>query len=76
MRIEARYDGVDKNGHHILHDVTGDITRDHAFLNGSHSNFPDNIKPGSRVRFYASLHHRGPKPARLSDVRECQVLSE
>ncbi len=75
MRIEARYDGKDKNGHHMLHDVTDDIIRDHLYLNGGRANFPDGIKPGTRVRFYASLHHRGPKPARLSDVREVQVIA-
>jgi len=35
MLIEGRYDGKDCHGHYVLHDITGDIIRDHLYLNGN-----------------------------------------
>jgi hypothetical protein len=41
------------------------------------SNFPgDQIKHGSRVRFFCSKFSRGPKPARYTDVRQVEIISE
>ena len=75
LKLEAIYEGQDKHGNHILSDVKGDMKRSHAYLNGSHANFPEGIKTGSRIKFFACLFPRM-GGARLSDCREVQVISE
>jgi hypothetical protein len=75
MRIEAVYQGRDKHGHFMFQDVTGDIERSHLYLNGEFSNFPEEIPPRSRVRFFVSPHFRGPKPTKYTDAREVQVIA-
>ena len=79
LRIIATYDGIDPNGNIILHEVTirgdrrTDIKKDHAWLNGAHANWPENVAVGARVRFYASpLHRRG--GAKITDVRQLEVI--
>jgi hypothetical protein len=79
LRITATYEGVDQHGHYMLKDVTGDLTRDHVWLNGERSNFPgpeypDGIREGSRIRFFACLFPRM-GGARLTDVRQLEVLA-
>jgi hypothetical protein len=79
IRIEATYQGIDDNGNHLLSDVHGDMVRDHAYLNGERSNFPgpeypDGIKAGSRIRFFACIFPRR-GGARLTDAREIQVIA-
>lgn len=75
MRIEATFQGRDTHGHILLKDLSGDVVRDHGYLNGTHSNFPDGIKPGSRVRFYCSPLRRKGKEPRMTDIRECRVIA-
>jgi hypothetical protein len=79
IRIEAIYQGIDDNGNHLLLDVKGDLTRDHAYLNGERSNFPgpeypEGIPAGSRIRFFACIFPRR-GGARLTDIRQLEVIS-
>lgn len=88
LRLEAIFLGEDPVNHHwMLKEVSGDVVRDHAWLNRQYSNFPgEDIKPGSRVRFFASRHVRmwnrhhgrasGRKDDVLTDCREVKVLEE
>ena len=78
LRLEATYDEHDCHGHHILKDVRGDMVRSHAWLNGERSNFPgpeypEGIKTGARIRFFACLFPRM-GGARLTDVRQLKVI--
>ena len=68
MKIIATYAGMSEEGHHLLKDVSGDMERDHAWLN-CRAGFPDGVEIGQRVSFFASLFYR-PGGARLTDVRE------
>ena len=79
IRVIATYSGEDSHGHHLLTDVSGDIIRSHAWLNGERSNFPgpvypEGIKEGARIRFFACLFPRM-GGARLTDVRQLQVIA-
>ena len=75
VRVEGIFAGEGFNGNYLIKDVTGDITRDHLWLNQQRSNFPgDQIKHGSRVRFCCSMFSRGTKPARVTDCREVEVI--
>ena len=76
MRVIATYAGQDPRGHHLLRDVLVDgKARDHHWLNGVRANFPEGVRVGCRVRFYASpvMTRVG---SRLTDVRELEVMAE
>lgn len=73
IRIEATYQGIDANGNHLLLDVAGDMTRDHAYLNGERSNFPEGIQPGKRIRMFCCIFPRR-GGARLTDCREVKII--
>ena len=73
MRLQATYAGKDRNGHHMLKDVTGDLVRDHHYINGERGNWPEGIHPGDRVAFFASPHNTKNGP-RITDIREMEVI--
>jgi hypothetical protein len=79
LHITATYAGQDKHGCYLLHDLTGDMKRDHAYLHGERANFPgpeypEGIPEGSRIRFYACLFPRE-GGARLTDIRQLEVIA-
>lgn len=82
LRLEATFLGEDPVNHHWkLEDVTGDVARDHAWMNRQYANFPgEDLMPGQRVRFFASVHIRawrhGRKDDALTDCREVEIIEE
>ena len=76
MRLEATFLGEGYSGNYLFQNVTGDLVRDHMWINADHGNFPGrDIPHGSRVRFYCTKFSRGRKPARYTDIREVEVIS-
>jgi len=75
VKIEADFMGEGFQGNYLFRNVTGDIVRDHLWLNMERSGFPgQDIPHGTRVRFYCTMFGRGRKPARYTDIREVQVI--
>lgn len=72
-KIEATYQGI-RSENHILTEVSGDVKRDHLWINGSRGNFPDDVPIGSRVKFFASLLDTRNGP-RITDVRELAIIT-
>lgn len=83
VHLEGIYAGQGFDSpHHLLTGVKiikGDQTKPyrdgHAWLNAEHSGFPDGIKHGARVRFWASYFSRK-CGQRLTEVREVEIIEE
>jgi hypothetical protein len=75
FHLKAIYGGRDRNGHHILTNVTGTLRRDWYYVNGQRGNFPSNVPVGSIITFYASPIYTKAGP-RITDVREVEIIEE
>lgn len=72
-KLEATYAGTPRGGHHLLLDVSGDMNRDHMWVNSKRGGWPPGVPTGARVRFTARPLYRY-SGTKITDVRDVEVI--
>ncbi len=73
MKLQATFIGRDAHGHYLLRDVTGDLCRDHFFVNGKHNYLPQ-FPEGTRISFEARLRTMYGGRKRITDISNVEVM--